>query len=185
MGKDAEASVRRADSALNREPTTPRTSLLTHEPDPHPGLALSQTALLGLVPDALVGVSESGEIVFANEQTELLFGYPREQLIGRPVELLLPDRAAAAHREHRLDYFADPRTRPMGAGLELAGRRRDGSEFPAEISLASIEIDGSLLATAAIRDVSERVALHQRARTPRGRGRARAAAQPGAELPPS
>jgi len=119
----------------------------------------SQTALLELVPDAFVGVGANGEIVLANAQAEALFGYRREQLIGQPVEMLMPERVAGAHRSHRAGYFADPRARLMGVGLELAGRRRDGSEFSAEISLSSIEIDGQVLATAAIRDISERVAV--------------------------
>ena len=119
----------------------------------------SQTALLELVPDAFVGVGANGEIVLANAQAEALFGYRREQLIGQPVEMLMPERVAGAHRSHRAGYFADPRAWPMGVGLELAGRRRDGSEFSAEISLSSIEIDGQVLATAAIRDISERVAV--------------------------
>ncbi len=98
--------------------------------------------------------------MLANGQAEVLFGYPRDELIGRPVELLLPERFTAAHRAHRADYFADPRTRSMGLGLELSGRRRDGSEFPAEISLSSLLLDdGGTLATAAIRDISERVAV--------------------------
>src|SRR5664279_69477 len=121
----------------------------------------SQTALLELVPDAFVGVGANGEIVLANAQAEALFGYRREQLIGQPVEMLMPERVAGAHRSHRAGYFADPRAWPMGVGLELAGRRRDGSEFSAEISLSSIEIDGQVLATAAIRDISERVAVGQ------------------------
>ena len=116
-------------------------------------------ALLELLPDAFVGVAADGEIVLANRQAETLFGYSRDELIGRPVEMLLPERFAAAHGSHRERYFGEPRTRPMGEGLELAGRRRDGSEFPAEISLAAIELDGRLLATAAIRDISERVAF--------------------------
>ncbi len=158
MGTDAETSVRDARGALSRGQAARRVPILTRE-RAHPGEVISQTALLELVPDAFVGVAESGEIVFANAQTEELFGYPRGELIGRPLELLLPERLVDRHREHRASYFADPGTRPMGAGLELSGRRRDGSEFPAEISLSSIEIDGATLATAAIRDISERVAV--------------------------
>ncbi len=121
--------------------------------------AIAHHPLLELIPDAFLAIAASGEIMLANAQTEALFEYPRGQLVGRPVELLLPERFAAMHRAHRAGYFADPRPRPMGAGLELAGRRRDGSEFPAEISLSSIELDGMLLATAAIRDISERIAV--------------------------
>ncbi len=123
---------------------------------------IAQTALLELVPDAFVGVVGNGEIVLANGQTEALFGYTREELIGQQLDLLMPVRFAKTHDAHLADYFVDPRTRPMGAGLELAGQRKDGSEFPAEISLSSIILDnGQVLATAAIRDISDRVAIVQ------------------------
>jgi PAS domain S-box-containing protein len=118
----------------------------------------SQTAMLELAPDAIVGVGRDGLIVLVNAQVDALFGYAREELLGQPVEVLVPEHFRDAHRFHRVGYFADPRTRPMGAALELFGRRRDGSEFPAEISLSSIETEDGTLAIAAIRDVSERVA---------------------------
>jgi PAS domain S-box-containing protein len=119
----------------------------------------ANAALLELVPDAFVGVDGEGTIVLVNRQTEALFGYSREELVGHPVELLVPERFIAAHGEHRARYWEDPRTRPMGAGLELFGRRRDGSEFPAEVSLSSIETEDGRLAVAAIRDVSDRVSV--------------------------
>jgi PAS domain S-box-containing protein len=111
---------------------------------------------LEFVPDAIVGVAEDGRIVIANGQAERLFGYPREQLIGETMELLVPQRYRAAHPDHRHNYSAEPRTRPMGAGVELFAVRRDGTEFPVEISLSSIELRGQTIATAAVRDVSER-----------------------------
>jgi PAS domain S-box-containing protein len=120
--------------------------------------------LLEFAPDAIVGIDRLGEIVLINHQTEVLFGYTRDELIGKPVELLVPERFKEGHPAHRSGYFADPRTRPMGAGLELSGRRRDGSEFPAEISLSSIEAEEGLVATAAVRDISER-AKGERERT--------------------
>jgi two-component system, cell cycle sensor histidine kinase and response regulator CckA len=114
--------------------------------------------LLEAAPDAIVGVHADGRIALVNAQTERLFGYPRAELIGQPVEMLVPEAVRAAHPAHRLGYLSDPRPRPMGAGMELAGRRADGSEFPAEISLSAVrsESDGGVLVAAAIRDVSDR-----------------------------
>ncbi|MEY2513820.1 MAG: hypothetical protein QOJ89_1178 [bacterium] len=112
--------------------------------------------LLESAPDAIVGIGRDGRIAFVNAQTEKLFGYARDQLLGERVEKLVPERYRAAHSGHRGAYFTDPRTRPMGAGLNLYGLRRDGSEFPAEISLSSIETEDGLLATAAIRDITDR-----------------------------
>jgi PAS domain S-box-containing protein len=113
--------------------------------------------ILDAAPDAMVGVASNGRIVLANNQTEAVFGYPRTALIGRPIELLVPNRWKEVHPEHRERYFANPRTRPMGgAVLELSGRRADGTEFPAEVSLSAIESDQGLIAIAAVRDVSER-----------------------------
>jgi PAS domain S-box-containing protein len=112
--------------------------------------------LLESAPDAIVGIGRDGRIAFVNAQTEKLFGYPRDDLIGQAVEKLVPPRYHGAHGAHRSGYFTDPRTRPMGAGLELYGLRSDGTEFPAEISLSSIETEDGLLATAAIRDITDR-----------------------------
>jgi diguanylate cyclase (GGDEF)-like protein/PAS domain S-box-containing protein len=114
-------------------------------------------ALLDSAPDAVVVIDAEGVIVLVNEQTEKLFGYEREDLLGEPVEALIPERFGNAHQGHRRRYVADPRRRPMGAGLELAGRRADGTEFPVDISLSSIVTqDGGTLAMAFIRDISER-----------------------------
>jgi PAS domain S-box-containing protein len=117
----------------------------------------TQMALLELAPDAMVGIRGDGLMVLVNAQVEALFGYERKELIGQPVEVLVPERLRENHRAHRTGYFDDPRTRPMGVGLELFGRRGDGSEFPAEISLSSIQTEQGTLAIAAIRDISERV----------------------------
>jgi PAS domain S-box-containing protein len=112
--------------------------------------------MLDAAPDAMVGVARDGRIVMANAQTEELFGYRKEQLVGQPVEILVPDRVKDVHPDHRARYFTQPRTRPMGHLLDLAGRRADGTEFPAEVSLSSIETDDGVIAIAAIRDVTDR-----------------------------
>jgi len=112
--------------------------------------------LLEAAPDAVVGVDAEGRIALVNGQAERLFGYGRDELVGQPVEILVPDSVRELHPGHRSRYFAHPTTRPMGAGLNLAGRRRDGSEFPAEISLSALEIDDAIIVSAAIRDVSDR-----------------------------
>jgi PAS domain S-box-containing protein len=113
-------------------------------------------ALLEAAPDAMVCVDDSGRITMVNAQVERLFGYPREELEGQLVDMLVPDAVRAVHPRHRAGYLADPKVRPMGAGLQLAGRRRDGSTFPAEISLSAIDTDQGILVTAAVRDVTSR-----------------------------
>ncbi|WP_242345458.1 PAS domain-containing sensor histidine kinase [Anaeromyxobacter terrae] len=121
-------------------------------------------SLLDSVPDAMVIADEGGEIVHVNTEAERLFGWSRAEVVGRPIELLLPARFRAMHRAHRSGYHAAPRTRPMGLGLDLSGLRRDGAEFAAEISLSPIEVDGRRCVVAAVRDVTERKLLEDRAR---------------------
>ena len=112
--------------------------------------------LLNAAPDAMLIVDSSGKIALANQQTESLFGWDRADLIGKPIEVLIPDRYHARHVEHRSRYFMEMRARPMGNELELYGTRRNGSEFPVEVSLSPLEIEEGRFAIAAIRDITER-----------------------------
>lgn len=112
--------------------------------------------LLEAAPDAMVIADSEGHIVLVNAQTEQMFGYSRNELLGRSIEILLPERFRQAHAGRRADYHSDPHTRPMGAGLDLTGRRRDGTEFPIDISLSPMETEDGLYVTSAIRDITER-----------------------------
>jgi PAS domain S-box-containing protein len=114
-----------------------------------------RAALLDAAPDAVVCVTGEGRIALVNTQAERLFGYTRQELAGQAVEILVPDAVKAGHPALRAGYAADPRARPMGAGTELSGRRRDGSTFPAEISLSAIDTDDGALVMAAVRDVTD------------------------------
>lgn len=104
----------------------------------------------------IVAVSEEGQIILVNRRTEEMFGYSREELVGQDLELLLPERYRVGHAAHREKFFLDPRVRPMGAGMDLAGRRKDGSEFPVEIGLSFIETDHGRMAMGLISDITER-----------------------------
>ena len=124
----------------------------------------------------MIAVASDGSIVMANAQAVQLFGYPAPELLGSPVEILVPEETRAAPRAVRTYYFADPVPRPIGAGLKLPGLRRDGRQFPVEISLNALPTDHGVVVVAAIRDISERLAAESererpRAEAERSRGR--------------
>jgi PAS domain S-box-containing protein len=117
--------------------------------------------LLESAPDAMVIVGRDGRIALVNSQLERLFGYAREELLGQSVDILVPQRYRTHHARHRTGFFSQPRPRAMGAGLELYGQRRDGTEFPLEISLSPLETEEGLFVSAAIRDATERRRFEQ------------------------
>ena len=118
--------------------------------------------LLEAIPDGLVIVDQSGKIVLVNGQAEHIFGYSRDELIGSNIDRLLPERLQGTHAQHRADYLRAPRTRPMGSGMQLVARRRDGTELPVEISLSALQTEGGTYVTSVIRDISERRLAEQR-----------------------
>lgn len=132
---------------------------MTDASGPEVALAAVEEVLLRAVeaaPDGILVVDDEGRIVFTNPMLCTLFAYERDELVGQPVEVLLPAPLRAGHVHHREGYVTSPRTRPMGSGLELRGRRRSGAEFPVEISLSPLETDGQRLVIAIVRDVTER-----------------------------
>ena len=132
-------------------------------PDPAP-LQVGEAgfrAFIEFAPDAVVIVDRAGTMVLVNSQTEIMFGRPCAELLGRPVELLLPGRLRGPHVVQRDGYLGAPRMRPMGEGRDLVGIRSDGSEFPVEISLSPLQTPDGLLVTAVVRDITKRQAAEQ------------------------
>ena len=116
-------------------------------------------ALLEAAPGAMVCIAADGRVVLVNAQAERLFGYERDELIGQSLETLVPDAARAVHPELKAENVADPRHQPIGAGLLLAGHRRDSSSFPAEISLSTIDTDEGIIVAVAIHDMTDQLRI--------------------------
>jgi len=125
---------------------------------------LLSSAILEAIPDALVAVNQQGVIIKTNLHAEAMFGYTRDELIGQRVEVLVPERQRGAHDQHRAEFHARPKIRRMGSGLDLRGRRRDGSEFPVEISLSPIRAGDATVVLTAIRDVGDRKRIEEELR---------------------
>jgi protein-histidine pros-kinase len=108
------------------------------------------------VPDAMILSDHQGRITLVNSNTEQMFGYSRDELMGKKVEILVPDRFRSRHRRDRAVYYSEPSVRPMGVGEVLCGCGKDGVEFPVEISLSPVEIRGSAFVWSAIRNINDR-----------------------------
>lgn len=126
--------------------------------------ALLSTDLLETLPDAIVAVDRDGTIVQVNAQAQELFGYDRDELIGQRVEMLVPESYRREHHHHRQNFADAPKTRRMGANLDLYGRRRNGSEFPVEISLSPVSTESGTFVLSAIRDLSDRKRIEEELR---------------------
>jgi len=128
------------------------------------GTDLPFRQLVDAAPDGMIVCDHAGKILLVNEEGERMFGYSRDELVGKRIEMLIPDRLRGRHEGHVAGFTGAPRLRPMGSGLDLRGRRKDGSEFHVEISLSPIKTQAGLLVTAGIRDVSDRRQLEREAR---------------------
>ena len=115
--------------------------------------------LVDAAPDGLIVCDQQGTVLLANAETCRMFGYVRDELVGQKVDLLVPVGVRPRHHQYVAGFVAMPRLRPMGSGFELHGRRKDGTEFPVEISLSPVQADAGLMITAGIRDITERRAL--------------------------
>jgi PAS domain S-box-containing protein len=143
------------ESAVNKQNADPQRTLAE---------ALLSPSILEAIPDALVAVNQQGMIIHINSQTEAMFGYTRDELIGQPIEMLVPERQRPNHDQHRAQYHERPKIRRMGSGLNLYGLRRDGTEFPVEISLSPIAHQGGPIVLSAIRDISDRKRIEEELR---------------------
>jgi PAS domain S-box-containing protein len=145
---------------MEQEPgTRPQAPAESSALRPLTDLSLTDEVVWGVIeaaPDAVLLVDDGGRIALANRQVEALFGYDRAELLGQPVETLVPEELRGVHTAHRLRYRAEPRRRAMGAGLELSGRRRDGSFVPVEIALSPLVTGDATLTIAVVRDTTER-----------------------------
>jgi PAS domain S-box-containing protein len=139
------------------------TSAVEGRPEPLTDLADSRVwSMLESAPDGMILTDEHGAILIVNRQIEVLFGYDRVELLGTPIETLIPRRFRALHQTHRSTYKDTPTVRPMGEPFDLLGRRKDGSEFPVEVSLSPIEDAEGSATIASIRDVTDRVQSDRR-----------------------
>ena len=125
---------------------------------------LLSASILEAIPDAVAAVNQQGVIIQVNSQTEAMFGYTRDELIGQTVEMLVPERKRAQHHQHREGFHSRPKIRRMGSGLDLYGRRRDGSEFPVEISLSPVTTGNGSIVLSVIRDISDRKRIEEELR---------------------
>jgi PAS domain S-box-containing protein len=125
---------------------------------------LLSASILEAIPDAVAAVNQQGVIIQVNSQTETLFGYTRDELIGQSVEMLVPERQRLQHHLHRESFYSRPKIRRMGSGLDLCGRRRDGSEFPVEISLSPVATGNGSIVLSVIRDISDRKRIEEELR---------------------
>jgi PAS domain S-box-containing protein len=121
-------------------------------------------AFLESASQGVLAIDEQGRIVLANKMTERLFGYSPEELVGERLEILLPEELRRRHAQHRVDYFSRPRARPMGLGMDLVGRRKDGTEFPIEVSLSYIDTGKGMLAVSFVSDITERKEVEEKLR---------------------
>jgi PAS domain S-box-containing protein len=140
-----------------RSVTRARSSARREEASSAHGATKSQLRdIIEFAPDALLVVDSEGRIALVNHQTERMFGYAREELVGQPIEMLIPEQSRAIHQHHRMRFMAEPHTRPMGVDLPLSGRRRDGAEFPVEIGLSPLHDSATFAVVAIVRDITDR-----------------------------